>query len=222
MAGSSSERREAIERDIRQRKVMSFDDALKRVDCSSITLRRDLKALSVLTSYTHSGRYITLPEIPSFNAQGIWRYKRVGFSKFGNSLNTIVGLIEQSSEGFSQSDLEALLGIKISQQIQVLLQRGKVHRVKLGNRYLYIPEAAQKNKKKRLKLVGDRQTEEYFEKDVQKSDLVALLKAVLVEKKVSIDMDSIRRIAEKYSLRLPLQKIQRLLVKYDLPVKKKP
>ncbi|MCP4364440.1 MAG: hypothetical protein GY800_04005 [Planctomycetes bacterium] len=207
---------------IRKEKVMSFDDVLNCVDCSDVTLRRDFKALKALTSFTHRGHFVTLPEVARFNAQGIWFHKHVGFSRFGTSLDSIVGLIELSKEGLSKVELEAILRIGISKQIQILMQRGKLHRVKLGNRYLYLPEAVQKNKRKKLRLIGDRQTEEYFEKGVPKTDLVALLKAVLIEKKVGVDVESIKRIAKKYSLRLPLQKIQRLLVKYDLPVKKSP
>lgn len=222
MRRTNTERLEEVERNIRERRVMSFDDVLHGIDCSAITLRRDLKALNTISSYTHSGRFITLPGIPQFDGHGIWIYRKIGFSRFGTSLDTIVGLIEQSEGGFSRIELEEILGIRISQQIQVLMQRGKLHRVKMGNQYLYIPEAAQRNKKKKLKLIGARQTEEYFEKAIQKTDLVALLKAVLVESKVGIEIESIKRIAKKYSLRIPPQKIQRLLVKYDLPEKKTP
>ena len=116
--------------------------------------------------------------------------------------------------------MEAILKIGISKQIQILVQREKLYRIKLGNKYLYVPEGVIQNKKKRLKLVGDRQTDEHFEKDVQKTDLIALLKVVLIEKKVGIDLENIKRIARKYSLRIPLEKIQRLLLKYNLLEKK--
>lgn len=217
------ERSEQLDRILKlfsTKKVQSLKGIAEHLGVGSRMVQLYLKELSVLTSYTHSRQFITLSVTPKFNKYGIWFYRQVGFSEFGTSLNTIIGLIEQSKEGLSKNELEEKLGIKISQQIQTLMERDKLHRVKLGNRYLYLPKAAVKNRKRRLKLVGDRQTEEYFEKSVQKTDLVALLKAVLVDRKLGTSKESIKRIARKYSLRLPLQKIQILLVKYDLPEKK--
>jgi hypothetical protein len=222
MRRANAGRLEAVETDIRKRKVVAFCDLLHRVDCSPITLRRDLKALKAMSSYTHSSRYVTLPDIPKFDMDGIWFYRQIGFSKYGSSLDTIVGLIEQSKDGYSREELEGILRIRISQQIQTLLLRDQLHRVKLGNKYLYIPIAVVKNKKRRLRLIGDRQAEERFEKDVNKNDLIALLKAVLIEKKVGIDIENIKRIAQKYTLRIPLKRIQQLLLKHNLPEKKSP
>lgn len=218
----SAKRADTIKDVLERKRVLSLQQIAESEAINERTVQRHLKDLKALSSYTHKRCFVTLPNIPRFDERGIWFYRNIGFSKFGNSLDTIVALIEGSKEGLSRHELESILKIGIAQQIHILLQREKLHRVKLGNRYLYIPEAAQKNKRQRIKLIGDRQTEEYFEKDVPKTDLVALLKAVLVEKKVSIDFETIKRIAKKYSLRLPVQKIYRLLVKYDLPEKKTP
>jgi hypothetical protein len=222
VGGTSRNRADVIKDLLLMKKVLSLQWIANHLGISERTAQRYLKNLQVLTSFTHKRQFVTLPNIPQFDEQGIWFYRKIGFSGFGNSLETVVGLIEQSKEGFSREDLEEILRIGISQQIQILMQRSKLHRVKLGNRYLYIPEAVQKNKKKKLKLIGNRQTEDHFEKDIQKVDLVALLKAVLVEKKVGTGIESIERIAKKYSLRIPLKRIQRLLKKYDLSVKKTP
>lgn len=205
-----------------QKKVVSFAEIFSSMICSSVTLRRDLKTLEAMSSYTHRGSYVTLPDIAKFTRYGIWFYRGVGFSMYGSSLNTIVGLIEQSKTGFTREQLEEILRIGISKQIQILVERERVHRVKLGNKYLYIPEAAMQDNRRRVKLVGDRHLEERFEKAVRKTDLIALLKAVLVEKQVGTDEKSIKRIAKKYSLQIPLKKIEQLLLKYDLPEKKTP
>lgn len=48
---------------IKKKKVCSFRDIVKKNDCSEITLRRDIKSINALTSYTHKGKSITLPHI---------------------------------------------------------------------------------------------------------------------------------------------------------------
>ena len=203
-----------------KKRVLSLKWLAEQMGVSDRTAQRYIKDLPALTSYTHKRRFFTLLNIPQFDHKGIWFYQQIGFSKFGNSLDTIVSLINQSKEGYSREALEAILKTGLSKQIQILIQREKIYRIKLGNRYLYLPEKVMQNKKARLKLVGTRQTEEHFEKEVQKTELIALLKAVLTEKKIGMDVESITRITRKYSLQIPIKKIQQLLLKYDLTEKK--
>ena len=207
---------------ILQDKVSSLQAVIDQVGGTERTIQRYLKELKSLTSYTHRGRYVTLPDIPRFDDNGIWFFQQIGFSKLGSSLDTIVGLIDDSDSGVSREELEAILKIGISKQIQILIQREKIHRVKLGSRYLYLPQRLMLDKKKRLQIVGKHQAEERLDKDVHITDLVALLKAVLIEKKIGIDFKSIKRFTQKYSLSIPLKKIEQLLLKYDLRKKKSP
>lgn len=222
MRRADTGRLEAVEAEIRKHKAVSFHNLLHRAVCSPITLRRDLKTLKALSSYTHGGSFVTLADIPKYDTNGLWFCRQIGFSKYGTSLDTIIGLIEQSKTGYSRDELEEILRIKISQQIQTLLLREVLHRVKLGNRYLYLPEVIMKNRRERLRVIGDIQAEEHFEKEVKKTDLIALLKAVLIEKKVGIEIENVKRIAQKYALQIPLQRIQRLLSSHALPEKKSP
>ena len=218
----NSDRLELTKKNIHGEKVVRFDEALKGVECSAVTLRRDLNTLQALTSYTHRGQFVTLPSIPQFDEFGIWFYKKIGFSKYGTSLDTIIELVEKSKEGFSREELEAILKIGISKQIQILVQREKLHRIKLGGRYLYVPTKVMTNETQKLQIIGTRQTEERFDRDVQKSDLIALLKAVLIEKKVGLDIKSIKNLVRKYSLQISWHKILLLLQKHNILEKKTP
>ena len=159
-----------------KKRVLSLQWMAEHLGISDRTTQRYMKDLQTLTSFTHKRRFFTLADIPHFDGHGIWFYRQIGFSTCGNGLDTIVSLINQSQDGFSREELESILKTGLSKQIQILVQREKIHRIKLGNKYLYVPESVVQNKKARLKLVGNRQTEEHFEKDVKKTDLIALLK----------------------------------------------
>ena len=213
---------ERIKELVFRKKVESLHGISEHLGVGNRMVQLYLKELHALTSYTHSGHFITLPDIPRFNEHGIWFYQQVGFSKFGTRLNTITRLIEKNIEGFSREELEKILKIGISKQIQILLQRDELRRIKLGGRYLYVPENVMKSEKLKVKLLGDRQAEEHFAKEVEKKDLIALLKAVLVEKKVEISIKSIRSLAQKYILKIPVTRIYQLLMKFDLSEKKTP
>jgi hypothetical protein len=210
-----------IEALIQREKAVALQVIVEQSECCERTVQRYLKVLHGMSSFTHGGQYVTLPEIPRFDDRGIWFCRKVGFSSAGNSLATIIKLIATGEGGFTREELEDILRIGISKQIQILLQRGAIQRVKLGSKYLYLPKTTLQNKKKILELVGTRQAEVCFEKEIQKTDLIALLKVVLIEKKVAINAKSIQTITRKYALKIPERKVELLLRKYDLPVKKK-
>jgi hypothetical protein len=52
------------------------------------TLFRKLGQLEYLSSYSHRGKYYTLKSIARFSAQGLWSWRSVRFSSFGNLLQT--------------------------------------------------------------------------------------------------------------------------------------
>jgi hypothetical protein len=217
---SNNERQIVIEDIIRSKKIQIFEQILKQVNCSEVTLRRDIRQIKGITSYTHQGRFITLKDIPKFDNNGIWFYRKVGFTKYKNSLELIVHLINNTREGLSREQIQEILKIQIYQQIQTLLKRNELYRSKVGNKYIYLPEELAKNQKKRLQLLNANNIEEYYDAMVSFSDLVALLKAVLVEKNIKVNLKNLKRFTQKYSLKIPLKKVEQLLLKYNLTEKK--
>ncbi len=133
-------------------KVSTFGQLAEKIDCNERTVRRYLKQPKGIASYTHSGRYVTLASIPKFDANGIWFYDGIGFTQFTTSLELIVRLINSSESGMTREEIQRILKIQVCQQIQVLLARERLHRVKVANKYVYIPEKAATNKKRRLRM----------------------------------------------------------------------
>jgi len=160
-----------------------------------------------------------LPTIPTFNEYGIWQFNGIGFSRYKDSLELIVNVINSSEKGLSREDIERILGIKIFQQIQVLLTRNRLNRAKVGNKYVYLPEKLAQNKKLRIELLDTLEAEEYHIGKIRINDLIALLKALLAEH--MIDMKKKKKVIKKYSLGLSIQKIERIILKFDLSSKKK-
>ncbi len=217
---NTNERQILVENIIRSKKIQTFEQILEHVSCSEVTLRRDIRRIKGITSYTHQGRFVTWQDTPIFDKNGIWFYRKVGFTKYKNSLELIVHLINNSTEGLNRVQIQEIIKIQIYQQIQTLLKRNELYRSKIGNKYIYLPEELAKNKKKRLQLLNANNIEEYYDATVSSSDLVALLKAVLVEKKIKINLKNLKHFTQKYSLKIPLKKVEQLLLKYNLTEKK--
>lgn len=96
----------------RKEKIVTIVLLATWLSCSIPTARRRLKAWKAYTSYNHNGRYYTLPEIAQFDANGLWRYQGVCFSKHGNLKQTLVHLVTHSEQGLSGSELGELLGLQ--------------------------------------------------------------------------------------------------------------
>jgi hypothetical protein len=213
-------RQKEIRSFISSKKVVAFKRVFEQISCSELTLRKDIIEIGGMSSYTHQRSFVTLKNIPKFDVNGIWFFRGAGFTKHGSSLDLVIGLINLSKEGMTREEIEKIMKIKIFQQIQTLLNREQLYRVKIGNKYVYLPEEIIKNKKKRFRLIGSRQTEERHEGGIGVNDLVSVLKVVLQEG--DIKMQSLKRWVKKYSLKISFEKLEKIILKSNLDEKKMP
>ena len=89
----------------RRQKIITIEQLIEWLKCSVITARRRLKKWQSYTSINKNGRYYTLPQIPIFDENGLWKYRTVLFSKHGNLKQTIVALIAESEKGLSAVEI---------------------------------------------------------------------------------------------------------------------
>lgn len=94
----------------KQQKVLTFASLCLLLQLSGATVRRRLKEWKALSSYNQSGQYYTLPSIPEFNKQGLWKHEGAFFSKQGTLKETVVHLVQISQKGLSNAELEGILG----------------------------------------------------------------------------------------------------------------
>ena len=98
------------------------------------------------------------------------------------------------------------------------MKQERLYRIKIGAKYVYIPSKAVRDKKMRLTIVGSRQIEEHYEKEITILDLIAVLKIVLQEGKIETQL--LKRWINKYSLKIPLAKLEHIIMRYELDEKK--
>lgn len=117
---------------------------------------RYLRELSHLTSYTHNGKYYTLPEIAQFDISGFWYFGDIGFSIHGTLINTLYQIITQSEAGKSNSELENHCRVRVQTTLQTLLRSKKIARVKLAKKCLYVnadPSINDRQIRKRMEMI---------------------------------------------------------------------
>jgi hypothetical protein len=123
-------------------KVITIEKLVELMQCSVITVRRRLKTWNTFTSINRNGRYYTLPQIPVFDDDGLWRYQSILFSKHGNLKQTILGLIRKSQMGLSAGEIAQIVDLSSSSSFFTQIHRvAGIRREKHQGRFVYFSDS---------------------------------------------------------------------------------
>jgi len=128
----------------RRQKIITIAQLVQWLKCSVITARRRLKNWQSYTSINKNGRYYTLPQIPVFDENGLWKYRTVFFSKHGNLKQTIVALITESEKGLSAVEIAKLVDlVPNSSFLSRIKSAAGIKREKHQGRFIYLSDHPQ-------------------------------------------------------------------------------
>lgn len=111
------------------------------------TVFRKLGKMQYMSSYSHRGKYYTLKSIARFSEQGLWDFRSVWFSRFGNLLQTCEAIVHHSDAGYSASELKDVVQVKTKHALTQLVRNGRLSRETFDSVYVYM--SAQKEVAKR-------------------------------------------------------------------------
>ena len=106
--------------------------------CSRATILRRLAEHGYYSSYNHSGKFLTIPEVAQFDAHGLWTYKTARFSKYGTLKETVAYLTHSSPQGMTHQELAALLAVRVHNTLLQLTREGTVRRQRMGPTFVYL------------------------------------------------------------------------------------
>ena len=111
---------------------------------SRMSVFRRLSTLGYLSSYTHTGRHYTLQTIAQFDADGLWRFEGIGFSRDGTLKATVRRLVETSEAGRMQHELQLRLGVRVHNPLLDLVEDKQLRRDSVEGEYVYLAAARQR------------------------------------------------------------------------------
>jgi len=114
-----------------------------------ISVRRFLNQIGYFRSYTHNGKWYTLPDSPQFNREGIWHHKDIGFSKHGSLTATIGYLVGRSPTGISARELAEKLQHPCHALLTILHKGQALDRIKVAGEFRYLATEEQINRRQR-------------------------------------------------------------------------
>ena len=137
MSQSSEQWAERARKAFGRRKIMTLGEVAEFIRSSIHTARRRLKQWQAANSYNHNGRYYTLPDVPEFDGNGLWRWRGVFFSQYGNLKQTVRALVQGSPAGLDASELRALLGLDPRSFLSAFANDPQLRREKTQGRFVY-------------------------------------------------------------------------------------
>lgn len=123
---------------LRRHKIADLPE-LKRVlgTDTDLTVFRKLQQLDYFASYTHRGRFYTLPEIAQFDDRGLWSHQGVWFSRHGTLLATAEIFVNQSPHGYYAHELADELHAEVQQPLRQLVSQQRLARTEVDGEFLY-------------------------------------------------------------------------------------
>lgn len=200
----------------RLRKVVTLGELATHLHCSDRTVQRRLSDWQAINSYNQNGRYYTLPDIPDFNAHGLWRYREAFFSRFGNLPKTLVQLIGASQAGLTAAEAGHLLGLRPSSFLWSFRDHPSLKREKTQGPYIYYstdPNTYSKQRQQRLAMGKTT-------KPPGASEAIAIL--VQKIKEPSLNIEQLASRLKKKSLNIEPDRIRTLFAHHGLVEKKTP
>jgi len=122
----------------RDHPVAELDDLRRVLRVSTRTVFRVLKRAGYHSSFSHAGRYYTLATTPRFDAQGLWFWEHVGFSRHGTLRSTLVRLVEQAPAGSTHEQLQSAVRLRVHDTLRSLVAAGLIGRELLEALFIYL------------------------------------------------------------------------------------
>ena len=181
---------------------------------SRMSAFRRLRELDYLSSYSHVGRYYTLPTVANFDPQGLWFYEEVGFSRFGNLKETVIHLVDQSVAGKTHEELEKQLRLRVHNTLLELVRSEKITREAFEGVFVYLSirtDRAQQQLVSRREGVGD-SAQEILPDGV----VIEVLAEIIRSNRLQIDHSAILSRLAQRGIRITTLQLNQLCTRLDL------
>ena len=117
--------------------VLTLVELMLLLECSRRTVQRYLRKWGCLTSFNGNGSHYALPCSARFDRHGLWQCGEARFSRHGNLVRTVVGVVRDSSAGLTAAELGTLLGVDAHSFISRFRAHPELHRERLQGRFVY-------------------------------------------------------------------------------------
>ncbi len=181
---------------------------------SRMSVFRRLRELDYLSSFSHMGRFYTLPSVANFDPQGLWFYEGIGFSRFGNLKETVIQLVDQSIAGKTHEELEKQLHLRVHNTLLDLVHSAKISREPFDGIFVYLSIPTDKEQQQltsRHKGVRDS-----MQDALSDGIIIEVLTEVIRSNRVQIDQNAIIASLAARGIAITVSQLKQLCIRLDL------
>ncbi len=197
----------------RKQKVVTMNKLSTIMKCSERTIQRRLKNWGTYTSYNKNCRYYTLADIPRFNQYGLWKYRGIFFSKFGNLKETVISVVKQSEAGTSAHELSEIVGLPSYTFLSHFKNDPNIQRQKYSGVYVYFSRDPDEFDRQRWKRESIIQSAALYDLP---SDADAIVILVELIKSPTDSIGQLARRVRRKGVQISTNKINNLLIHHGL------
>jgi hypothetical protein len=188
---------------------------------SRMSIFRRLREIGYFSSYSHTGRYYTLADIPQFDDYGLWIHQGIGFSRFGTLKATIVELVNKSPTGHTHMELNNLLHIRVHNTLLRLLREGDVGRQYIGKAFLYVStesdHAAEQISRRSVQLADQKKAIS----DIPTTTVIEVLIETIHAGQVCIAPSLVAKGLSARGVPITVQQVEQVFIRYGIETEKK-
>jgi hypothetical protein len=135
-----------------QQSCWTMDQLMRSLNYSAISIRRFLKQIDYVSSFTHNSKWYTLSSILDFDKNGICFFNAIGFSRHGNLKQSIIHFIDKSPQGLSAKRLAGILSIPCHAVLNHMYKSGAIERFKGTSGFVYLSAVPGKKQRQLTRL----------------------------------------------------------------------
>jgi len=157
-----------------------------------------------------------LPEIVNFGLHGIWHYKDISFSKYGNLNETVIHLVHTADAGLTGCELGEILNLEPRSFLSHFRENSKLYRKKFDGRFIYFSGEI----KYRKNQIEKRKKQEKIIEAEFPTDAQAVMILVELLKQPTLSATELAEKLSRQGTKITCYAIDQLLIHHDL-IKKK-
>jgi hypothetical protein len=199
-------------------RVLTIEELLRRFDASRSTILRRLEEHGYYSSYNHSGRFLTIPEVTEFDSRGLWSFRTARFSRHGSLGHTVEHFVNSSDSGLNHQELASLLAVRVHNVLLDLVEDGRVTRQQIGGSYVYLsskPRVRRNQAKRRTALVKEAET-----RRASSRQIIATLLELIKDSEATPGEIAAR--CQRAGTSISRQLVEAIFERYDLDKKRAP
>jgi hypothetical protein len=214
--------RHVLTRLFRQRRIADLPAVFAALRTTSVmTAHRRLSELAYLSSYSHAGRFYTLPDIATFDADGLWMHEGVGFSRCGTLKDTVPALVDRAEAGLFHRDLQARLQVRVHNTLLELVQARRLGREVVAGDYLYVSADAPRAQAQLAQRHSLATTESIAPVAPGAAVVIEILIEVIRVAGVRGDAKAVAARLSARGLVVTVEQVQQVFIQHGLPEKKR-